>query len=129
MGNIFLAIIMGVLSLNLFTSNYKVIGVNRTLYNLPIALFETSIILTNETDEPLIYFDRVTLKSKLTSYFDNNLKKYTDKYTVEYYYYKQDDNSLCLINGCDAVKVTLTADLFYITKYKKSAYFYIRSNK
>ena len=129
MGNIFLSIIIGVLSLNLFTLNYKVIGVNRVLYNLPIALFETSILLDGEVDEPIIYFNRVRLSKKLTSYFDNHLKKYTDKYTVEYYFYNQESGWLCTTTNCDAVQITLKADLFYISEYKKTAYFYIRSNK
>ena len=128
MPNLIVSIALAVLSLQFFTVTYRVNGINRTLYNLPIAIFETSIPLAQEQEIPDIYFDANILEEKLTSYFDNNIKKYCSKYEVEIYYYNQDDLSYCTSQKCDAVELTLTADLFINFNYNRTARFYIQEN-
>lgn len=128
MPNLIVSVALAVLSLQFFTVTYRVNGINRTLYNLPIAIFESSIPLAQEQEVPNIYFDANILEEKLTSYFDNNIKKYCSKYEVEIYYYNQDDFSYCTTQKCDAVELTLTADLFINFNYKRTARFYIQEN-
>lgn len=129
MSNLIVSIALAVLSLQFFTITYRVNGINRTLYNIPIAIFETSIPLAQEQEEPDIYFDANILEKKLTSYFDNNIKKYCSKYEVEIYYYNQEDFSYCTSQECDAVELTLTADMFISLNYKRTARFYIQDNR
>ena len=129
MGNIYFCFLFAIFSFNLFFVNYKVIGINRSINNLPKSIFESSIPLIQETDYVKVYFDKDLLENKLTSYFDKNIKKFTDKYTVEYYYYYQKDESMCVSDECDAVKITLKADLFLFTRYTKSVKFYIQDNR
>ena len=102
---------------------------NRTLYYIPISIFESSIPLAQETEELIIYYDKPTLESKLTYYFDNNLSKYVSKYTLDFYYYNQSDESICKTDYCDAVEITLKADVLFTVTYEKSARFYIKSNR
>ena len=64
MSNLIISITLAVLTLQFFTVTYRVNGINRTLYNIPIAIFETSIPLAQETDEPEIYYDANILDRK-----------------------------------------------------------------
>ena len=129
MSNLIVSITLAVLALQFFTVTYRVNGINRTLYNIPIAIFESSIPLAQETEEPEIYYDADILEEKLTSYFDKSITKYCDKYEVEIYYYNQDDFSYCSSGKCDAVELTLTADLFIGFNYSRTARFYIQDNR
>lgn len=128
MPNIIFSLMISVLSLHFFTVTYRTNGVNRTLYNIPISIFESSIPLLYEGDVFEPYFDKESLEAKLTYYFDSNLKKYVSKYYLEYYYFNQDDYSICRGNRCQAVEISLKADIVLNVKYNKSATFYIRSN-
>lgn len=128
MGNIMFAIFIGVLSLNFFTITYDITGINRVMYNIPIGIFESSIPLVQDSDVPNMYFDKDTLESKLTSYLSNSVKKYTSSYEISYYYYVQEDESICKTDYCTAVKVTLEAKIMLVSTYSKSMKFYIQSN-
>lgn len=128
MSNIFTSLIIAVLSLHFFTITYRLNGVNRALFNIPISIFETSIPLVTDDGVPEMYFDRNTLNSKLSSYFSASLKKYVNSYQVDYYYYNQYDDSICRGNMCDAIEITLNANVVLTVKYHKVARFYIQRN-
>lgn len=128
MGNIMFCLTLVILSLQFFTVTYRLNGVNRTLYNIPISIFETSIPLVADDGVFIAYYDKEELDDKLTYYFDTSLKKYVNRYEVDYYYYNQSDYSICQSSYCDAIEITLTADILFNVHYQKSARFYIRSN-
>lgn len=129
MPNLIISVAFAILSLHFFTVTYRVTGINRTLYNIPISIFEVSIPLLQEDGDFTPFYDKEMLESKLTSYFHSTLHKYTEKYTVEYYYYNQEDFSYCTSSTCDAIEITLTSKIFINFNYQKTARFYIRNNK
>ena len=128
MGNILFSITIAVLSFQFFTATYQLTGINRTLYNVPISIFESSIPLTQNVDTPVMYYNKETLESKLTSYFDKSLARYTTSYTLDFYYYVQEDESICRTDYCDAIEITLKAKVLVAMTYQKSARFYIQKN-
>ena len=129
MGNIIFSITLAVLSFQFFTVTFQLNGINRTLYNVPISIFETSIPLAQNVDTPAMYYDKEILYEKLTSYFDKTLRRYTSTYTVDFYYYVQEDESVCRTDYCDAIEITLKAKVAVVMTYQKSARFYIQKNK
>lgn len=127
MGNIIFSITIAILSFQFFTTTFQLTGINRTLYNIPIAIFESSIPLAQNTGVPKIYYDKEILYSKLTSYFDKSLSKYTSQYDLSLYYYSQEDESICR-DYCDAVEITIKAKVLLAFDYQQSARFYILKN-
>ena len=128
MGNILLSISIGILSLQFFTFTYRINGINRAVYNIPISIFEASIPLVQDAEEPKIYFDKDYLENYLTSYFDKVIYRYTDKYRILFYYYVQDDYSMCRTDYCDSVEVTLSARITLFSNYSKTMRFYVHKN-
>ncbi len=128
MPNVMFSLLIAILSLHFFTVTYRTNGVHRTLFNMPISLFETSIPLVLNEDDPGLYFAKLELEEKLDSYFAFHLKKYVSNYDLDYYYYNRDDDSLCRSDKCTSIEITLEADIVLNFKYHKSADFYIRNN-
>ena len=129
MGNIIFSLTLAVLSLHFFTITYRLNGVNRMLYNIPISIFESSIPLAQESEEIVIYYNKTELQNKLTYYFDTNIHKYVSRYTLDFYYYNQSDGSICKSDYCDAVGITLKAEILLTVNYQKTATFYIKDNR
>ena len=128
MTNILFSITIGILLLQFFSFTYRINGINRAVYNIPISIFEASIPLVQDTSDPKIYFDKQYLDDYLTSYFDKVIYRYTDRYSLNYYYYVQDDYSICRTDYCDAVEVTLNARITLFSDYSKTMRFYIHKN-
>ena len=123
-----MSITIGILSLQFFTFTYRINGINRVMFNMPISIFEASIPLVQDTSEPILYFDREYLLNELTSYVDKSIYKYTDRYSLDLYYYDQDDYSICRGDYCNAVEVTLNARITLFDDYSKTMRFYIHKN-
>lgn len=128
MANILLCITIGILSLHFFSFTYRINGINRVMYNIPISIFESSIPLVQTSNNPIIYFDKTYLEQELTSYIEKSIYKYTDRYSLDFYYYVQSDFSICRDDYCTAVEVTLNAKITLFDDYKKNARFYIQKN-
>ena len=128
MPNIMFSLLIAILSLHFFTVTYRVNGVHRTLFNVPISIFETSVPLLSDNDEPNLYFVKRSLEKKLNAYFASQLKRYVSDYEISYYYYNQSDYSVCRTNECTSVEINLKAKIVLNFNYDKTANFYIRSN-
>ena len=128
MGNILLCITIGVLSLQFFTFTYRINGINRVMLNIPISIFESAIPLVQDVDNPKMYFDKQYLMDELTSYMNNSIYRYTDHFSLDLYYYVQQDYSICRSEFCDAVEVTLNARITLFDDYSKTMRFYIHKN-
>ena len=128
MPNIMFSLLIAILSLHFFTVTYRTNGVHRTLFNVPISIFETSIPLANEEDNPDLYFAKAQLEEKLNSYFAFHLRKYVSQYEVSYYYYNREDESICRDDRCTSLEINLKANIVLNFQYDKTANFYIRNN-
>ena len=122
------SLLIGVLSLHFFTVTYRLNGVHRTLFNVPISIFEASIPLVEESENPSLYFSKEVLEEKLDTYFANQLKKYVSNYSLSFYYYNQEDYSICRDDQCTSLEINLKARIVLDFEYDKTANFYIRSN-
>lgn len=127
MGNIIFSITIAILSLQFFTATYQLNGINRTLYNIPISIFEASIDLVSSSEKPTLGFNGTKLQSYLTYYFDNSLSKYSNSYSFSIYYYNSADESFCRFD-CTDVEITLKAKVMLTYNYQKVARFHIQKN-
>lgn len=131
MENIIFVLAFSILSFNFYMASYRITGINRMFYSIPIALFEASIPIVQEKTEEniVIYYDKELIRDKLTSYLNKHATKYCSSYNVEILFYNQDDYSYCLTDQCDAVEVTLNAQVLLTYEYSKTARFYIQDNR
>lgn len=128
MTNILFSITLGILSLHFFSFTYRINGINRVMYNIPISIFEVAIPLAQNQQQPVLYYDKIYLEDELTSYFNKSIYKYTDHYSLNFYYYNQFDFSICRGEYCDAVEITLNAEITMFNNYSKKMRFFIQKN-
>ena len=115
------------LSFNFFMVSYQVNGINRLVTGAPLSLFETAIVLFEIDEENGPYFDKELLEDNLTSFFDYHLPRYTNQFSLSFYYYNMSNHSLDMSDEPQAVEVTVAADLVLSKNYQKTMYYEIRS--
>ena len=115
-----------VLSFNFFMMSYQINGINRLVFSIPIALFETAINIFEIDEETGPTFDKELLEDNLTSYFDFHMPRYTNDYDLDFYYYIPSDHSLDMSDEAKAVEVTVDATLILFYHYQKTMYYEIR---
>ena len=116
------------LSFNFFMMSYQMNGINRLVVSAPLSLFEAAINMFDIDESSGPYFDKEILEDNLTSYFDFHLPRYTNQYSVSFYYYNIEDHSLDLDDEASAVEVTIDSDIFLSKHYQKTMFYEIRSN-
>lgn len=123
-----IAFFVAFLSFNFFMNSYQINGINRLVLGMPVSLYETSIHLLdiNETLGP--YFDKEVLEDNLTSFFAFHMPRYTDDYSLAFYYYNIADHSISFSNQPKAVEVTVRASLVMFNDYQRTMFYEIRSN-
>ena len=125
---IFISFFVVVLSFNFFMFSYQVNGINRLVLSAPLSLYETAINLF-EIDEVIgPTFDQEILEDNITSYFDYHMPRYTNNYSLSYYYYNPEDHSIELSDDIKAVEVLVEAELILSYHYEKTMYYEIWSN-
>ena len=115
-------------SFNFFMLSYQANGINRLVMSMPLALFESAIEMLDINEEEGPYFNKEELDNNLTLFFNYHLPKYTDHYSLNYYYYNIADHSIDMDDDCQAVEVKVEADLILFKRYTKTMYYEIRSN-
>ena len=98
---------------------YKINGINRSIIQTPHAILEKSIPLTMQKEEVTLYYDQETLKNSYESYLDRELKKYTENYTVSYYFYNTQDGGFCDVTNCQGVVIKVEAKVMLGITYKR----------
>ena len=116
------------LSFNFFMVSYQINGINRLVVGAPLSLFETAVVLLDIDDELGPHFDKEILEDNLTSFFDYHLPRYTNEYSVSFYYYNTNDHSLDMSDEPQAVEATISAELVLSKHYQKTMFYEIRSN-
>lgn len=124
----FIALFIAVISFNFFMMSYQINGVNNLVLAMPISLYETSMNMMNIKDNVGPSFDKNVLEERIRTYFAFSMNKYTDNYSINFYYYNPFDYSVCLSDSCHAVEVKVNATLILNYRYSKTMYYQIRSN-
>lgn len=122
---IFISIIMLILTTAGFGIAYQINGINKAVLFMPVAIFETSVEITSDSNIPLI--NKELLDEKLTYYFDLNIKKYSFDYDYETYFFN-DDDSYCVNLGCSGVEIHVNAEIMYGYRYQRIMYYEVYKN-
>ena len=117
-----------VLSFNFFIMSYQINGINRLVMSTPLALYETAINLFDIDEEYGPTFDKEILENNITSYFSFHMPRYTENYSLEFYYYIPSTHAIDMSEEAQAVEVTLAASLILFYHYQKTMYYEIRRN-
>lgn len=125
---IFISFFIVVISFNFFVISYQINGINRLVLSAPMSLFETAINLFEIDEDVGPIFDKDILVDNLTSYFDYHMPRYTDDYSLSFYYYNPIDHSIELSDNAKAVDVLIDANLALNYHYHKTMYYEIWSN-
>lgn len=125
---IFISFLLVVLSFNFFVVSYQINGINRLVLSAPLSLFETAINLFEIDEDIGPVFDKTILVDNLTSYFDYQMPRYTEDYSLSFYYYNPIDHSIELSENAKAVDVVVDANLALNYHYQKTMYYEIWSN-
>lgn len=123
-----IAFFVAFLSFNFFMNSYQINGINRLVYGMPISIYETSIQMYNIDVSTGPYFIKNELEENVFNYFAFHMPRYTEDYSLNFYYYKVSDHSIDLTNQSRAVEITLKASLVMFNQYEKTMYYEIRSN-
>ena len=121
-----ISILMSIGVVSLFSFNYKIDGLNRTIIHSPIQIFQYAIPLSIENDELTLYYNQEKIKQKYEEYLDTSVYKYVSNYDVSYYFYNIEDKGVCDIEDCQGVEVQFEAPVNVFYHYKNSMYFEIR---
>ena len=111
--------LIGVVSLQYFTLNYSIQGLNRAIIFTPIEMMYKSV--TTYEDTP--FFDKDNFEDLVLSYYSRVLPRYTSKYDIDFYYYNSVDESMCLIDYCDSVEITIDCKLNISYQYHRVMYY------
>lgn len=114
-----LSTLIGLVSLQYFTLNYSIQGLNRAILFTPIELMYKSVKPLGE--KPLI--SRNDFEYVVLSYYDNIIPRYSKNYEVSFYYYNLSDQSMCLLDNCDAVEITIDCKLNMTYDYHRVMYY------
>ena len=114
-----LSSLIGLVSLEFFTLNYSIQGMNRAIINTPIEMMYKCIKMYG--DSPL--FQKDDFEMLVMSYYDGILPRYTKNYNVSFYYYNLIDGSMCLTNECDGVEITINCKLNVTYEYTRTMYY------
>ena len=122
---IFLAAIIGIYSVQFFYLNFTIQGLNRAVISTPIELFYQDIKTVSGEGK----FTTEQIREHLDDYYSKSLGKYVKNYEVDYYFYVISDHSMCVEQYCNAVEITVDADLILTYKYHRVMYYELYRSK
>ena len=111
-------------SVSFFCVVVKYNTVNRIVVFSPMEIAELSIPLVGDED---LYFNKTKLEKGFKDYYDSNLIPVVEEYSLYFYYYNQDDFSICTNGLCNAIEVTVDCDIAFTFKYHRTMYYEIRN--
>ena len=127
--NILLSVLFSIFSLQIFTINYKISAFSKTLFNIPISLFEASVPLKDYKEGDKLFFNKSLLEVNINEYFSKSINGLCGEYIIRFVYFSTDDNLFCKTSKCDGVNITLIADILLGIKYKDTMSYHIKENK
>ena len=115
----FIAVIFGLFSLQYFSLNFKIQGLNRAVISTPIELLFQDIHSVENGSK----FTVEDIKNHLDDYYSKSLTKYVKDYEVTYYFYSTEDYSMCLDDYCDGVEISVDAFVSLTYTYHRVMYY------
>lgn len=95
--------------------------VNRCFMSIYKGMLEASVITVDKNGESITpYYDKEVLENYITTYLENNIKRYVSDYTVDINYLDDDETSR-------EVSISLKANINYFFKYDKTRTFSVMS--
>lgn len=114
--NIFLALSLALFSFEMFSITSKVSNLNKTMLNIPMAVFSSSVpLLPGET----YTFDKLALEERLNNYFSTNIIPYVNNYKINYTYYDSALGSICMSDSCSRINIRLSANIDGLYNYHR----------
>ena len=120
---LFIGLSLLIISFSSFTLGFQIITLNRVLTNTPLSIVETSIIQDPYIEEENVLFSKVQFEKRLNYYYEFELKNFKDRYNLDFYYFNQEDRSICMDDECSAVMVKFQANLFHDYHYERDLVF------
>ena len=114
--------IFSVFSVQFFTINFAVTGLNRAIINTPIEMMYRYVI----NDGGNMYFNVEDFSNNLKTYYDSVLYRYTKKYEMNLYFYDFGSKEICEDNYCNAVEINITSRLLDMYDFSRTMYYEIR---
>ncbi len=110
----FVNVIFATICSMFFVAN-KGMFIKRTFLNIPLIVFNESIIPIDENEDFNPHFDLDTLKENVIYFLNLNLKSQVDKYTISFYPYTYDEeNEKYYLNINNNIK---NVQLHFVCKY------------
>lgn len=120
----FIALIIGIFSLQYFVLNFRIQGINRAVISTPVELFFQDVYSSDGGAK----FTVDEIEIHLNEYYQKALSKYVDEYDISYYFYNKSDYSMCLDEYCDGVEISVDCDLYLTYKYHRVMYYELSGN-
>ena len=57
------------------------------------------------------------------SYYENVIPKYSKDYSINFYYYNSNNESMCLTDECDGVEITINCKLNITYEYQRVMFY------
>ena len=114
MGLVFL-----ILSFSSYALAFQINGINRAIVSTPVTIFESSIYHNVDEEEPHVLMSKKIVTEKLEKYYRKEISKFTDDFTYEIYFYNKENDSMCVVDNCNAVEITFDASLMYNYQYHR----------
>ena len=115
----YLSIILSSISFVMFVFTYRISSINRIITLSQKPIIESSIPLTVQDDEIVLYFDKELLKTNIDNYLEKEAKKYVEDYHVEYYFYNTENEGVCDVNDCQGVEINFEAKIMFGINYQR----------
>lgn len=103
-----------------FTCAMHIHSIDRIVLSTPKSIFESSVPLVSDDEDYIPYFNKITLEDKLTSYYQNNIHDFIKSLDINFYYFNPLDDSICVDENCQGVKVTVKIDFPFNLDYEKT---------
>lgn len=108
-----------IVSFSSYTLAYQINGINRIVVSTPISIFESSILHDLDEEDPEMLLNKMLVKEKLERYFTYELSKFTDDFYYDIYFYNKENGSMCMYDECNAVQVSVYAELAFNYSYER----------
>ena len=120
-----ISILLLITSFSSFCLGFQILTLNRVVSNTPISIVETSIVQDPYIEEQNFLFSKNEFEKRINDYYDFELKSFKDKYSLDFYYFNEEDLSICMEDDCPAVWIKFNATLFHNYQYERNLIFRI----